>query len=483
MISRPAFGVLARCTVGVTIAIALCRPCHAANSTTTLGAMGLYDATVNAPDNLTTTSPGTILNVTDGSAAPVRPADLGVVRMSAKNGAQATFSGRTTGWGCAYTVNGVYAGSGTTPTTWTSIFNENNNPRVVLRVNDDSVGDDVITQGGFGTLRVWVFGTTGTVTVNLAVAAPNIISGLPPSVDVNATLGTPAVVTIGGQSGGRTAISGSATVNGQNLQAQTPVAVSQFSGTLTPDDNFSGRSYAKVGVGETGRLSVTFGSGATPADIEPLLWRVVRGGDVFTLSNVDTASGTANFTAGNSPGHLLLGLTSVNGRTITYSVEVLAPVGAYQVIGSEGKFEPESCSAFMANYTYLIPKDVSFDKIQVNEGICLGVGTGSKTYLTGRLHPAWSPKPVSQGNIATGCLVEGPNPAGGRGTSHEYDLVAAATALDTAAGTFDWNIPWQYSIGNVSTQTFTYLLMHVAYDGHDSVTISKGGVTATETGP
>ena len=97
---------------------------------------------------------------------------------------------------------------------------------------------------------------------------------------------------------------------------------------------------------------------------------------------------------------------------------------------------------------------------------------------TGQEHDAWGPKAVGDGNI-----VKGPNPPG-HGVEKPYDYVKGTVDNEyTEAGTVEWNIPWEYSIGSVERKEFTRLLHKNVYDGEGKMTVSKGGVSTTQTTP
>ena len=104
--------------------------------------IGEYKASGTAPDILTTS--GSNIVVTDGSGMPDNPFDYGVIQLTGKSGAVATFSGRTTGWGCIYDVAGVYTGNGTGDDRWHSQFKAEVEPRILLEVNGEGDGDDFI---------------------------------------------------------------------------------------------------------------------------------------------------------------------------------------------------------------------------------------------------------------------------------------------------------------------------------------------------
>ena len=120
---------------------------------------------------------------------------------------------------------------------------------------------------------------------------------------------------------------------------------------------------------------------------------------------------------------------------------MVAPTdGAYQVMAAgpaaAGPIKgPPTWGAYMCNYTYVLPKDVSFWKITVGEQNVQSKGAGSLAGSSPWVW-GWGPKPVGTGNINTGCLVLGPNNPGDFGTTLPWDRVAAevGTFLLTGPG-------------------------------------------------
>ena len=355
------------------VALAACSFCQGATSwNDNLGVLGKYLSSVAAPDSLTTTDPqGGTLQVTGGAATPVRPSDWGLVQLTSMSGPTAVFSGRSTDWGCAYLVNGVWvATSGTgPPSTWTKNFADVD-PCIVMEINDGS-GGDAIFLGGTGILNVWVLNMTGTVQVDLSADTTGIVSGLPSSIYVTAGWSTPTGVTLTGQSGGQTTITGSATLNYNPISTSQPVAVLGFTPTLTPDDMFDPkRSLVKVGVCETGSLGVQLAPGTKLSDLIPLTWAAPPTAP-FTITLANTATGTARFTAGVTYAAVILTLTDGGGHVANYAVTVVPPIGTRMTRVDNNVWHNQgSASAGIALYYWLDPKDVSFHNVTFGEDAC-----------------------------------------------------------------------------------------------------------------
>jgi hypothetical protein len=440
---------------------------------------GVYVVTDQAPDNMKTTpqQTGQLLHAVNGTPTPVRPFDQGVVRVSGKSdnnqdgSTTVTFVGRSPNWGCAYHVDGTWkggggGGAGGKPSGWYSDFNNDNPLRIVIEVNEDGAGDDVILVGGTGTLRVWVLGTTGDVSVNLSTNPTGIVSGLPGSDNVTAGESTPKSFALTGQSGGQTTITASKIVGGQTITDSRTVKVLAFRGKLIPADNLTGRSYQKLGVGETGTLGVDLAAGTTLDDLKPLTWAKTAG-DTFGISNVNTNAGTASFTAGGVYEQVTLTLTDKNENTMTYNIAVVPPSGAQmenQYPGVKWHVQNTASVGFLG-IAYLRPNDVSFAEVDVRESGGVLSGSGVLAPLTGQQHPtrSWSIVGSLSASQGKGCEV--------------YDWVDQiyVTANVQQAGSYSWPANWEYKL-NGNVHPFSASISQTAnITAAGGATVSKAG--------
>ena len=101
---------------------------------------------------------------------------------------------------------------------------------------------------------------------------------------------------------------------------------------------------------------------------------------------------------------------------------------------------------------HLTPTDVSFNKIKVQEqAVAPATKTGVFDDGQAHNHPAWPNQvAVGNGNIATGCLVKGPNAPAGACTKHFDAAGGSVPATTSPKGTLVWNIPWKYFVGGES---------------------------------
>jgi outer membrane protein OmpA-like peptidoglycan-associated protein len=224
-------------------------------------------------------------------------------------------------------------------------------------------------------------------------------------------------------------------------------------GTLTPHDNFAGRSLTRFGVGET----VDLGFGSFPArpaaDFGGLEWHLASG--TGTLTGV-TAAGTGTYTAPATASaerlELRVAAGATAGRVVSaHPIAVVEPsaVNMTVVPGTAPDFAGVIAAGtwgagFHAN-VFVDPKDVSFQGVVFGEGTVAGAVTGS--FLSGRaglVHPANTFGPGHAGNAATGTPVSPPvdniATAGGVAPTRAFGIDFCGVS------TFLWAIPWEFSV-------------------------------------
>lgn len=468
--------------------------CHAANSETPVSTTGKYDSQVAAPDKLTTTDGNKSLTVTGGDAAPDRPLDQGKVRHTAMDGATITFDGRSTGWGCTFTVKGVYvieaanaaevrsARRNKEKNKWTSTFEEEDNARLVLEINEDGPADDVVLMGNSGgRLKIWILDTTGSHTVTLAADLADKLSGLPETVSVAAG-NTPTEVVLNGAASGQVTITANTTIDNKGLSSQVTAKVLGFKGKVVPKDDFPGRSFQKLGLLETGDLQVELAAGTDLTDLTPLAWAKTSGS--MEVRRIVREAGTAEFTAGPTPSTVSLTLTDKHGNSIHIDIAVIPPNGGLckqrpgtKVWHSE-KNEGRNFSIGVRSDFYLTPVDVSFSQIWFKEGDCVGEPTGwfKKERFATVGHNA---------NIQGWEWMRVAKPEDGVPGSK---VLFTDPTFDTAAfgrippnkfpyedgSTFNWPIPWLYSTERQESKQICIMNQTATVDEDGNATITKG---------
>ena len=222
------------------------------------------------------------------------------------------------------------------------------------------------------------------------------------------------------------------------------------------------RQRTRIGVGEQVTLTATPSASYT--------WSVVGGG---TLSS--TSGDSVVFTAGDRASTSTI-TARRNGCTCIARFTVVEPSGAHQVQHDGTLHESGTASAGFMGITYLEPRDVSFENIEVIEGECPATATGIRAGDNGKMHPRWpSRASVAGGTDATGSMVEGPNNSGGV----YWDFVFTNVGALRGNGTFEWNIPWLFRVNGGAEKEFTRLLHRAVYEPSGRVTMSKGGVSVS----
>lgn len=213
------------------------------------------------------------------------------------------------------------------------------------------------------------------------------------------------------------------------------------------------------------------------APSEPVTWSVTGRGTVSPASGTQTT-----FTAGDRASTSTVRAARADGCTCTLVFTVVEPDGAYQVQTGSTIHNPGTCSAGFQGITYLTPRDVSFEWIEINEGVCNSTANGSFATAgwNNLRHPPWpSWAAVSGSTDATGSRVEGPN----TGPPPFDHIFSGALPANCASGEFTWVIPWRFRVSGGAEKTFTQLTHHAVADGARRMTMSKGGVSVSATEP
>lgn len=237
-------------------------------------------------------------------------------------------------------------------------------------------------------------------------------------------------------------------------------------GVMTPRDNFAGRSTTDFGVAEV--IDLSFASTATAASLGGLKWSVAGGGGV--LSSV-TSAGTATLTCPDAADTVNLELKIETGSNAGFvvarqAVKVVAPNDALMVKdGRAIRHANNTWSAGFYGEIFLRPMNVSFSRIEFQEGAAPAVASGFLAHWNGLNHnPSSAAMSVGGGNSATGSKV------------NAIDNVHTGTlGSPYAVGDFNWPIPWQYRVGTGAWTTFTTANHHATSDALGTATIEKKG--------
>ncbi len=251
--------------------------------------------------------------------------------------------------------------------------------------------------------------------------------------------------------------------------AKKAAASPKASGILVPQDNFSGRSNKRYGVGEVLNLSSTVPTSTPlPAGVG-LEWKKKSG--LGTIANSGANDGKGTFSCGDRAGAVELELVltggSIAGTVLdTKKFNVVQPSGSYMIKqpGTNVWHEKGKASIGFKGLSYLLPKDVSFNKIERREGDGKGVGSGFFKRFDGYNHPIGSWFSVASGDISKGSLV------------NTVDTVSTGPFDETySTGAFTWPIKRQFRVGTSAAETFTTANHIMSIDSTGKTTIEKHG--------
>lgn len=263
---------------------------------------------------------------------------------------------------------------------------------------------------------------------------------------------------------------------------------------LAFDDDFSGRSRVKAGVGETGTVLVIAAAGVNPSDLDPITFGSSDSGCVAVDSQ-------GSFRAGKCGCSATITATVADGCTSTISLTVVEPTGAYMRRAASIPLWHENGYASLGYKAsiWLTPKDVSFNWVEIREGASPVMYSGDyfnhPSVIEG--HPTGFWKSVGWGDIETGSRVDGQDciQAGkygpGPNPSHVDDGPPKEWGRDSQGNrvrisipftdsSYTWNIPVYYRVGHDATasvfgKVFATYQQIVSVDSQGTMQISKAG--------
>ena len=222
------------------------------------------------------------------------------------------------------------------------------------------------------------------------------------------------------------------------------------------------RKRTKLGVGEEVNLTTK------PNSLPTVTWQLA--GSIGT-STISPASGPTTKLIAGERACTPAPQATTSGHILSIPFNVIEPSGAYmqRETGTGIQHLQGKPSAGFKGRPFISPTDVSFIKIQVREGTCVGTGTGYYAYMNGRVHPNGSWVGVISGDTS--------NPSKVDGVDNIFSGSDGPAA--PAIGSFDWPIPWLFRVSSGAEKQFTTLTHHQDSDAAGAVTISKGGVSVS----
>jgi hypothetical protein len=273
------------------------------------------------------------------------------------------------------------------------------------------------------------------------------------------------------------------------VTAGNTVTVNVIVYELTPAtqalSQFTGRSESQYGVGELVFLVYTTQPAGITVNID---WRhysgpasIGTGTDFWLMKDL---AGTVIARA-----WIKSGPSKDEYRTLTRSV--VAPTLVLSRHGTDFYHEINTVSVGMRLDAYLLPGDVSFSGIGINEGSVVGSGTGDAacggigqppcdTHAESGTDNGGSPtwKQVGDPDLVKGSHV---------GNSNDYSDYAGVSPIPIPSqnSTFTYEIPWRYSINRVDEEPRTPRLIRnvtqtLSWTTTGQATITKDGISVTK---
>ncbi len=261
-------------------------------------------------------------------------------------------------------------------------------------------------------------------------------------------------------------------------QSAGPIPLPIVIGTLTPRDNFAGRSSTRFGVGEIIDLNFFSFPVTGAAALGGLEWHLVAGGGALAgVTPAGTATYTAPAVAAGAVLELRVAAGATAGRVIsTHAITIVTPTGVRmtEVPGTAPGFGAPAgtCGAgFQAN-PFIEPQDVSFQGVMFGEGTVAAVVTPPGSFWSiyaGRVHALGGLVAGGPGNAVTGTPVLGVDTIKTfLGPAHSILGVSICGASD-----FLWAIPWEFSVGGGPRTRFAVANHHATSTFFCDATIEK----------
>ena len=248
-------------------------------------------------------------------------------------------------------------------------------------------------------------------------------------------------------------------------------------------DNFSGRSKIRYGVGEIVNLSFESPlSKGQPADKKAvphagLKW--VKTSGPGRLAATDIHAGTGSFEANQNAGTVELELRVVVGPCADSTVakvnfRIVKPndVKMTRESGTNLRHIHDTWSVGFLAQVFLRPKDVSFSRVEFQEGSVKAKRDGWLSNHTPEMHPAGSCHNLRLGGW---CLVAHGNSSTGSRVRTTDEAWSGAKRPPFGKGSFEWAIPGLFRVGNGSAEKFTTLPQKMTAANDGTATIKKKG--------
>lgn len=256
--------------------------------------------------------------------------------------------------------------------------------------------------------------------------------------------------------------------------------ITNVKGTVTPRDNFAGRSNSRYGVGEI--IDLAHQGPHNAAYYGGLRWKIDSGGGTI----VAPTDGTAVYTCPRKPGIVNLELEVVTGNTQGDDAGDTVATQTIQVVGIEDAWmERDTAQGLWHRQGYASvgfkgdiffgPKDVSFQWARMKEGTGTGKATGflKAKGKDGEVHaatPTWVT--IGGGDVNRGSKLGGTDTV----STGQYGPIQDKHGNNVFThGVFNWPIPWYYEGPGGSERKIKTVTHHEHVHADGSADIRKAG--------
>jgi len=243
------------------------------------------------------------------------------------------------------------------------------------------------------------------------------------------------------------------------------IVVYDFTGVVTPANNFSGRSYERFGIEESMSLSFTVAPSLSASQLGGLRWSITcsgSGNGTITASD----EGTGTYVAPDTAKSISLALKVLSGPSkdsaAAFNFSIVEPSSGYASKDFSGiRHTIDTWSVGFLGDIHVGPADVSFLNLFFYEG-------AADVHLSGWLNTNQFNNPHQQGTIAR--AIDSHNVV-----NEQDEIWSGQKEGPYGEGYWYWDIPWHILTNSGRNITFTTVREIATSDANGRAVISKGG--------